>query len=267
MREKQNKKQRNKERVGIMRKKIVVGNWKMNMINETGKEFLENIKTELNKRASEIEVAFCVPYTLIDMAKKTLKDTYIKVGAQNVFYEPKGAYTGEISLDMLKELDVFYCLIGHSERRMYFAETDETVNLKLLNILNNSNIIPIICVGESLEKRQQNQMYEFVANQIEKAFKEVTGEDAKKCVIAYEPIWAIGTGINATTSEAEEMCKYIREKIEEIYGQEVADVIRIQYGGSANATNSKELLSMQNIDGLLVGGASLKEEFVLMLDL
>lgn len=243
-----------------MRKKIIVGNWKMNMTKTLAKEFLSSVKDRIN--CETVDVAFCVPFTLIDIVKESLIGSSIKVGAENVHFEKSGAYTGEISLDMLNELNIDYCLIGHSERRQYFNETDETVNLKAINMLNNSNIIPIICVGENLEQRQNKTMYEVVKAQIEKDFKDINGEIASKCVIAYEPIWAIGTGITATSDEAEDMCKYIRQVIEEIYGVEVADVLRIQYGGSANGKNAKELLGQSNIDGLLVGGASLKEEFV-----
>lgn len=243
-----------------MRKKIIVGNWKMNMTKALSKEFLNSIKDRINNNS--LDAAFCVPFTLIDTVKESLKETNIKVGSQNVHFEKSGAYTGEISLDMLKELDVDYCIIGHSERRQYFNELDSTVNLKAINVLNNSNIIPIICVGENLEQRQNKTMYDVVKEQIEKAFLNISRDMAIKCIIAYEPIWAIGTGVTASSDEAEDMCKYIREVIESIYDNETANIIRIQYGGSANGKNANELLNMPNIDGLLVGGASLKEEFI-----
>jgi len=243
-----------------MRRKIIVGNWKMNMTKILAKEFLYVVKEKTNTES--MDVAFCVPFTLIGAVKEVLKDSNIKVGAQNVHFEKSGAYTGEISLDMLKELDIEYCIIGHSERRQYFNELDSTVNLKAINILNNSNIIPIICVGEKLEQRQNNTMYDIVKGQVEKAFENISSEMASRCILAYEPIWAIGTGVTATSGEAEDMCKYIRQVIASIYGKEVADILRVQYGGSANSKNASELLNMPNIDGLLVGGASLKEEFV-----
>lgn len=245
-----------------MRKKIIVGNWKMNMTRPQAKEFLNNIKDNIN--TGNVDVAFCVPFTLIDIVKQTLANSSIKTGAQNVHFEKSGAYTGEVSLDMLSELEIDYCIIGHSERRQYFNETDEAVNLKAINLLNNSTITPIICVGENLEQREKNMMYDIVKGQLEKAFQNISGEMATRCIIAYEPIWAIGTGITATSQQAEDMCKYIRQVIENIYGNDVSEKIRVQYGGSANPKNAKELLNMPNIDGLLVGGASLKQEFAEM---
>ncbi len=245
-----------------MRKKIIVGNWKMNMTRPQAKEFLNNIKDNIN--TGNVDVAFCVPFTLIDIVKQTLANSSIKTGAQNVHFEKSGAYTGEVSLDMLSELEIDYCIIGHSERRQYFNETDEAVNLKAINLLNNSTITPIICVGENLEQREKNTMYDIVKGQLEKAFQNISGEMATRCIIAYEPIWAIGTGITATSEQAEDMCKYIRQVIENIYIKNVADVLRVQYGGSANSKNASELLNMPNIDGLLVGGASLKQEFAEM---
>lgn len=247
-----------------MRKKIIVGNWKMNMTKISAKEFLNSIEEKIN--VTNIDVAFCPPYTLIDTAKDCLTGSNIKVGAQNVYYEKSGAYTGEISLDMLNELNIDYCIIGHSERRQYFNETDESVNLKAINLLSNSRITPIICVGENLEQRKNSTMYDVVRVQVEKAFENISESDAIKCVLAYEPIWAIGTGITASSEEAEDMCKYIRQVIEKIYNKYVSDVLRVQYGGSANSKNAKELLNMPNIDGLLVGGASLKEEFAIMVN-
>lgn len=247
-----------------MRKKIIVGNWKMNMTKTLAKEFLYGIKEKIN--VENTDVAFCVPFTLIDTVREVLKDSDIKVGAQNVHFEKSGAYTGEISLDMLNELGIDYCIVGHSERRQYFNELDSTVNLKVINMLNNSNIIPIICVGEKLEQRQNNTMYDIVKGQVGKAFENISGEMASRCILAYEPIWAIGTGVTATSEEAEDMCKYIRQVIANIYGKEVADILRVQYGGSANSKNAGELLNMLNIDGLLVGGASLKEEFIDMVN-
>lgn len=247
-----------------MRKKIIVGNWKMNMTKTLSKEFLNSIKPKI--KVENMDVVICPSFTLIESLKGILEDTNIKVGAQNVHFEKNGAYTGEINLDMLKELEIDYCIIGHSERRQYFNETDSTVNLKAINILNNSNITPIICVGENLEQRQNNSMYDLVKGQIEKAFENISNDMAIKCIIAYEPIWAIGTGITAASEEAEDMCKYIRKVIENIYSKDVSDVLRVQYGGSANAKNCDELLNMPNIDGLLVGGASLKEEFIDMVN-
>lgn len=242
-----------------MRKKIIAGNWKMNKTPKEAKELINLLKDKTN--ADESDVVFCVPAVDIPAAAAELKDTHISVGAQNVHFEDSGAFTGEISADMLKELGVRYVVIGHSERRAYFGETDETVNKRTIKALEKG-LIPIVCVGESLEQREDNITFELVRIQVKKAFKSISAEDAEKIVIAYEPIWAIGTGKTATSQQAQEVCKAIRDVISEIYDKETAEKIRIQYGGSVNASNAAELFAMPDIDGGLVGGASLKEDFI-----
>ncbi len=241
-----------------MRKKIIAGNWKMNNTVSSSLKVLEELKDKVN--TTESDVVFCVPYVNIIPVVEALKGTNISVGAQNMHFEENGAYTGEISAEMLKEIGVKYVVLGHSERREYFAETDETVNKKVIKALEH-DLVPIVCCGETLEDREKNITIELIRTQIKIALRNVSKEDAKKVVIAYEPIWAIGTGVTATSAQAEEICKAIRELLVEVYGQETADMMRIQYGGSMNGANANELLNMPNIDGGLVGGASLKPEF------
>lgn len=238
-----------------MRKPIIAGNWKMNnTIEQTMHLIKEILELELSE---DVEAVLCVPFTSIQTAKGLTRETGIKIGAQNLHWEKKGAYTGEISSEMLKELGTEYVIIGHSERRQYFCETDETVNLKLKAALEEV-IMPIVCVGETLEQREDGIHLTLVKDQIIKAFKDIKSKDAEKAVVAYEPIWAIGTGKTATSEQANEMCGLIRKTLEEIYDKEVASAIRIQYGGSVKPENIKELMSMRDIDGALVGGASLK---------
>ncbi len=241
-----------------MRKKIIAGNWKMNKTTKESLELVELLKDKVN--SSEVDVVFCVPAINLLTVKEALEGTNIEVGAQNIHFETSGAFTGEISAPMLKEAGIKYVVLGHSERREYFAETDEDVNKKVHTALSH-DIVPIVCVGESLEQREQNVTMDLIRLQTKIALKDVSAEDAKKVVIAYEPIWAIGTGKTATSEQAEEVCKGIRECITEVYGKEVSDVIRIQYGGSMSPANANELLNMENIDGGLVGGASLKADF------
>lgn len=241
-----------------MRKKIVAGNWKMNMTPASAVELINSLKDKIN--TTDVEVVVCPPFVCLPAVLEAVKGTNIGVGAQNMHFEEKGAFTGEIAPDMLVELGVKYVVLGHSERRQYFAETDETVNKKVLKAIEH-NLVPIICVGESLEEREQGITIDLVRLQTKIALKDVKADDVKNVVIAYEPIWAIGTGKTATSAQAEEVCKAIREVIAEVYGQEVADAVRVQYGGSVNAGNANELFNMGNIDGGLVGGASLKEEF------
>ncbi|MBU3804460.1 MAG: triose-phosphate isomerase [Candidatus Cellulosilyticum pullistercoris] len=241
-----------------MRKKIVAGNWKMNMTPTSAVELINSLKDKIN--TTDVEVVVCPPFVCLPAVLEAVKGTNIGVGAQNMHFEEKGAFTGEIAPDMLVELGVKYVVLGHSERRQYFAETDETVNKKVLKAIEH-NLVPIICVGESLEEREQGITIDLVRLQTKIALKDVKADDVKNVVIAYEPIWAIGTGKTATSAQAEEVCKAIREVIAEVYGQEVADAVRVQYGGSVNAGNANELFNMGNIDGGLVGGASLKEEF------
>ena len=241
-----------------MRKKIVAGNWKMNMTPAKAVELINSLKNEIN--TTDVDVVVCPPFVCLPAVLDAVKGTNIAVGAQNMHFEESGAYTGEIAPSMLVELGVKYVIIGHSERRQYFAETDVTVNKKVLKAIEH-NLVPILCVGESLEEREQGITIDLVRLQTKIALKDVKAEDAKKVVIAYEPIWAIGTGKTATSAQAEEVCKAIREVVAEVYGQEVADEVRVQYGGSVNAGNANELFNMGNIDGGLVGGASLKAEF------
>ena len=241
-----------------MRKKIVAGNWKMNMTPAQAVELIDSLKDKID--TTEVDVVVCPPFVCLPAVLEAVKGTAISVGAQNMHFEEKGAFTGEIAPSMLVELGVKYVVLGHSERRQYFAETNETVNKKVLKAIEH-NLVPIICVGESLEEREQGVTIDLVRLQTKIALKDVKAEDAKKVVIAYEPIWAIGTGKTATSMQAEEVCKAIREVVAEVYGQEVADEVRVQYGGSVNGGNANELFNMGNIDDGLVGGASLKEEF------
>lgn len=241
-----------------MRKKIVAGNWKMNMTPAKAVELIDSLKNEIN--SNEVDVVVCPPFVCLPAVLEAVKGTNIAVGAQNMHFEENGAYTGEIAPSMLVELGVKYVVIGHSERRQYFAETDQTVNKKTLKALEHG-LVPVVCVGESLEERQQGVTIDLVRLQTKIALKDVTAEDAKKVVIAYEPIWAIGTGMTATSAQAEEVCAAIRAVVAEVYSGEVAEAVRVQYGGSVNGGNANELFNMGNIDGGLVGGASLKPEF------
>ncbi len=242
-----------------MRKKVVIGNWKMNMTCEEARAFLKLMSVEVTD--DTVEVGFAVPFTAIHAAIDTLKENpNVNVSAQNVHFEPRGAYTGEISVEMLKETGVKYCIIGHSERRQYFNETDESVNKKAKALLE-AGIIPVICVGETLEERNANVHLEKIEGQVKKTLEGIDVRLVDKIIIAYEPIWAIGTGNTATKEQAEEICSFIRYNVAKIYGLNIADNMRIQYGGSVNEANAKELFDMPNIDGALVGGASLKPSF------
>ena len=240
-----------------MRKKVIAGNWKMNMLPDEAIKFIEEL-TPLVKDTKN-EVILCVPYTDLFYALLTAQNTNIKIGAQNMHFEEKGAYTGEVSGKMLKAINVEYVIIGHSERRQYFNETDETVNKKLKAAFTYG-LKPIVCVGETLEEREAGKTTDIITKQTELALEGLTEEQVANTIIAYEPIWAIGTGKTATSEDANNSIKEIRNKIKEIYGQKVSDRVIIQYGGSVKSTNSKELFSMSDIDGGLVGGASLKAD-------
>ena len=242
----------------MARKKIIAGNWKMNMTPSEAVALVETLKPLVVN--DDVDVVFCVPAIDIIPAMEAAKGTNINIGAENMYFEEKGAYTGEISPLMLKDAGVKYVIIGHSERREYFAETDETVNKKVLKAFEHG-LTPIICCGESLTQREQWITIDWIRQQIKIAFLNVTAEQAKTAVIAYEPIWAIGTGKVATTEQAEEVCSAIRACIGEIYDPATADAIRIQYGGSVSASSAPELFAQANIDGGLVGGASLKPDF------
>ena len=240
-----------------MRRKVIAGNWKMNMLPNEAISMITEL-TPLVKNA-ESEVVLCVPYIDLFYSLLTAQGTNIKIGAQNMHYEEKGAYTGEISGKMLKSVGVEYVIIGHSERRQYFKETDETVNKKIKAAFDN-NLKPIVCVGETLEEREAGKAIEIIESQTQKALEGLKVEQVVDTIIAYEPIWAIGTGKTATSEDANEACKKIREKIAEIYGQNIAERVIIQYGGSMKPENAKELLEMSDIDGGLIGGASLKAD-------
>ncbi len=241
-----------------MRKKIIAGNWKMNKTPAEAVELAKMLKDKVN--TNEKDVVFCVPAIDIIPVGEVLKGTNIALGAENVYFEESGAYTGEISPLMLKEAGVKYVIIGHSERREYFGETDETVNKKVKKVLEHE-MTPIMCCGETLAQREMNITIEHIRIQIKKGLYGLNASDAEKVVIAYEPIWAIGTGKTATSQQAQEVCAAIRQVVKEIYGEATAEKIRIQYGGSVNGKNAAELFAMNDIDGGLVGGASLKEEF------
>lgn len=241
-----------------MRKKIIAGNWKMNKTPSEAVALINELKPLVAN--DEVDVVFCVPAIDLVPAIEAAKDTNISIGAENMYFEESGAYTGEIAPNMLTDIGVKYVIIGHSERREYFAETDETVNKKVIKAFEHG-ITPIICCGESLTQREQGITIDWIRQQIKIAFLNVTADQAKTAVIAYEPIWAIGTGKTATSDQAEEVCAAIRECIAEIYDDATAAAIRIQYGGSMNAGNAAELLAKPDIDGGLVGGASLKPDF------
>ena len=240
-----------------MRKRIVAGNWKMNMLPNEAIHFIEEI-TPLVKDTKN-EVILCVPYTDLFYALLTAQNTNIKIGAQNMHFEDKGAYTGEVSGEMLKSINVEYVIIGHSERRQYFNETDETVNKKIKSAFKYG-LKPIVCVGETLEQRGEGIAEEVITKQTELALAGLSDEQVKNTIIAYEPIWAIGTGKTATKEDANNSIRAIRNKIAKIYGQIIADSVIIQYGGSVKSSNAKELFEMSDIDGALVGGASLKAD-------
>lgn len=242
----------------MARKKIIAGNWKMNMTPTEAVELVNTLKPLVVNE--DVDVVFCVPAIDIIPVMEAAKGTNICVGAENMYYEDKGAYTGEISPAMLVDAGVKYVVIGHSERREYFAESDETVNKKVLKAFEYG-ITPIVCCGESLTQREQGITIDWIRQQIKIAFLNVPADKAAEAVIAYEPIWAIGTSKVATTEQAQEVCGAIRACIAEIYDEATAEAIRIQYGGSVSAGSAPELFAQPDIDGGLVGGASLKPDF------
>ncbi len=242
----------------MARRTIIAGNWKM---NKTPSEAVALAKELIPLVGNDnVDVVFCVPFIDIVPVVEAVKGTNVKVGAENLYIEDSGAYTGEISADMIKDSGAEYVIIGHSERREYFNESDAFLNTKVKKALEKG-LIPILCCGESLEQRETGVTIDFVRYQIKCDLAGISADDAKKIVIAYEPIWAIGTGKTATSDQAQEVCQAIRECLAEIYDQATADAIRIQYGGSMNASNAAELLAKPDIDGGLVGGASLKPDF------
>ena len=242
----------------MSRKKIIAGNWKMNMTPSEAVKLVETLKPLVAN--DDVDVVFCVPAIDILPVVEAAKGSNIQVGAENMYFEEKGAFTGEISPNMLTDAGVKYVVLGHSERREYFAETSETVNKKMLKAFEHG-ITPIMCCGETLDQREQGVTMDFIRQQVKVGFQNVTADQAKTAVIAYEPIWAIGTGKTATTEQAQEVCAGIRACIAEIYDEATAAAIRIQYGGSVNAGNAAELFAQPDIDGGLVGGASLKADF------
>ncbi len=242
----------------MARRKIIAGNWKMNKTPSEAVALVNELKPLVAN--DEVDVVFCVPAIDIIPAMEAAKGSNICIGAENMYFEESGAYTGEIAPNMLTDVGVKYVIIGHSERREYFAEKDETVNKKVLKAFEHG-ITPIICCGESLTQREQGITIDWIRQQIKIAFLNVTAQQAATAVIAYEPIWAIGTGKVATTEQAQEVCAAIRECIAQLYDQATADAIRIQYGGSVSAASAPELFAQPDIDGGLVGGASLKADF------
>ena len=240
------------------RKTIIAGNWKMNKTATEAKKFADDFKALLPK-TKWCDVVVCVPSVDISAAVRAFKDSRVAVGAQNLFYEDHGAYTGEVSAAMLCDLGVKYVIVGHSERRAMFGETDAIVNKKVHAALN-AGLNPIICVGESLDQREMGVTMELIALQVKSALAGVAAENIRRCVIAYEPIWAIGTGKTATAEQAEEVCREIRIIIRDMYGARAARGVSILYGGSMNAKNAKELLAQPDVDGGLIGGASLKPQ-------
>lgn len=240
-----------------MRKPFIAGNWKMFKTVAEAKQFAEEFKKIYVK--DDVRVAFCVPYTQLAAMTEAFSGSGVEIGAQNMHFEDEGAYTGEVSAKMLKELGVKYCIIGHSERRQYFGETDETVNKKLHKAFAEG-IFPIMCVGESLDERDGGRAQDIVKSQLTAGLAGLAAEQVSDLVIAYEPIWAIGTGRTASAEQADEMCGFIRDTIEELYDDAVSCNVTIQYGGSVKPQNAAEIMNMPEIDGALVGGASLKPQ-------
>ena len=240
-----------------MRKPIIAGNWKMNKTIKEAVEFVNEIKGQVVD--TEVEVVLCAPATMLKDMKEAAKGSNVKIGAQNMHFEESGAFTGEIAPAMLKEIDVDYVIIGHSERRQYFAETNETVNKKVLKALE-VEITPIMCCGETLEEREAGKMEEVIKTQIVAGLKDVTAANIPDMVIAYEPIWAIGTGVTATSEQANDAVAFIRTLVKELYTEEVSESIQIQYGGSVKPANVEEIMNQTDIDGALVGGAALKAD-------
>lgn len=241
-----------------MKKPIIAGNWKMNNTKAEAEQLITALKP-LVKDVTRTDVVVCVPFTCIEKVKKLVKGSKIKVGAQNVAWADKGAFTGEISAAMLKEVGAEYVIIGHSERRQYFGETDKSVNMRLAQALKNE-LKPIVCIGETLDERNGGKTEIVLRTQLEGGLEGLTADDMKNVVIAYEPVWAIGTGVTATAEQANTTIKFIRKTLAKMFTRPVANKVRIQYGGSMNAKNASELMAMSDIDGGLIGGASLKAE-------
>ncbi len=240
-----------------MRKPIIAGNWKMHKTISEGVKFINDIKDKVS--GTDVETVICAPFVMLSELKRETEGTNIKIGAQNMHFEDKGAFTGEVSANMLKDINIDYVIIGHSERRAYYNETDESVNLKLKKAFE-VGITPILCVGETLEERESGEMKSVVKAQIVKGLDGITADNMKNIVIAYEPIWAIGTGKTASADDAQDMLFSIREVLNEIYGEEISEEVRLQYGGSVKPANVESLMNQDDIDGALVGGASLEAD-------
>ncbi|MFQ3544860.1 triose-phosphate isomerase [Halobacillus rhizosphaerae] len=246
-----------------MRKQVIAGNWKMNKVHTEAEDFIQTSKNEVPS-SDQVESVICAPFPFLQKLVEETKGTPLEIGAQNMHFEEKGAFTGEVSPVMLKELGVTYVVLGHSERREIFKETDEEVNKKVHAAFNH-NLTPIICVGETLDQREADQTMDHVEGQVKKALEGLTDEQAAKVIIAYEPIWAIGTGRTATSEQANEVCTHIRKVVADFVNSDAAEAVRIQYGGSVKPANVDELLSQSDIDGALVGGASLEADSFLKL--
>lgn len=242
-----------------MRTQIIAGNWKMHTTLAEASILVEGLKKALAATTTNRQVVVCPPFTGLSTVTDLVADTDIAVGAQNMYFEEKGAFTGEVSPVMLSDIGCEYVILGHSERRQYFGETDETVNKKIKTALRFA-MTPIVCVGESLEQREADETEAFITTQIDAGLAGLTADEVKTIVIAYEPIWAIGTGRTATSAQAEEVCAFIRKRIAALFGADAADCVRVLYGGSVKGSNAAELLAEADIDGALVGGASLKAD-------
>lgn len=238
---------------------LIAGNWKMNGGPFEAAELLEGLKATKGEFSEDVDVLVCPPFVSLGMAVKYLHDSEIQVGAQNFHFEDNGAFTGEISISMLAESGCNYVLVGHSERRQYFGETDESVNTKTIKALSEK-IVPVVCVGESLEQRKSDVHFDLVSKQVKAAFENISNTEALDVVLAYEPIWAIGTGETASPEQAQEMHAFIRAELAKIYDEETASAIRILYGGSMKPGNAEELLGQEDVDGGLIGGASLSAD-------
>ena len=246
-----------------MRKKVIAGNWKMNKVSSEASQFIDEVVKQV-PTSDQVEAIVCAPFPYLASLVEKAKGSNVKISAQNMHFEDKGAFTGEVSPVMLKDIGVSHVVLGHSERREYFAETDETVNKKVHAAFNH-DLTPIVCVGESLEQREANETMDHVETQVKKAIEGLSAEQVAKTIIAYEPIWAIGTGKTASNEQANEVCSHIRNVIKHVVSEDVAEQVVIQYGGSVNPENIGDLLAQSDIDGGLVGGASLEPESFLKL--
>lgn len=242
-----------------MRRPIIAGNWKMNKTVPEAEKLAESLKNEL-KSVGDVDIVLCPPFTSISRVSSVIQGSNIVLGAQDVYWQDSGAFTGEVSCPMLEDLGCLYVIIGHSERRIYFGETNESVNKKVKAALAH-NLTPIVCVGERLEQREAGKTFEVIKDHLENGLKGVSLEEVKRIVIAYEPVWAIGTGKTATPEQAQEAHSFIRNLLKELYSGEAANLVRIQYGGSVKPDNIADLMAKGDVDGALVGGASLKLDY------